>query len=117
MDRVSLKNIRLFGVHGAEPEEKKLGQRFEIDVDAFGDFSKPAKSDRLDDAVNYSTVFKTVERVFNSKSYNLIEALAGDIADAVLAMPVAQVTVRVRKPNAHVKGILDCAEVEITRKR
>jgi len=49
-------------------------------------------------------------------SFNLMERLAGEIAETVLAdFEVETVTVRCRKPRVPVKGFIDYAEVEITR--
>jgi dihydroneopterin aldolase len=53
------------------------------------------------------------------KKYYLIEALAGTIADGLLKnfKRAQKVVVRVRKPSAPVKGVIDHVEVEITRER
>ena len=48
--------------------------------------------------------------------FNLMERLAGEIADQVLCdFPVEKITVRCRKPRVPVKGFIDFAEVEICR--
>ena len=53
-----------------------------------------------------------------NSSFNLMERLAGEIARRILSeLPVEQVTVRCRKPRVPVKGFIDHAEVEVTRKR
>jgi 7,8-dihydroneopterin aldolase/epimerase/oxygenase len=57
--------------------------------------------------------------VVESTSYRLIEALAEALAQEVLAAfpPIAEVGIRVRKPNAPIGGTLAWAGVEIWRKR
>ena len=53
------------------------------------------------------------------RKYFLIEALAETIADGLLKefKRLEKVVVRVRKPSAPVKGVIDYVEVEITRAR
>jgi len=37
-DILKIRNMRFFAYHGLFPEEAKLGQRFEVDVEIGGDF-------------------------------------------------------------------------------
>nr|XP_029118736.1 dihydroneopterin aldolase 2 isoform X2 [Elaeis guineensis] len=45
------------GFHGVKPEEKKLGQKFVVDVDAWLDLSEAGKSDNLSDTVSYTEIY------------------------------------------------------------
>ncbi len=57
-------------------------------------------------------------RSSNSTSYHLLEALAEAICHELLAdFEVAEVTVRVRKPEVQLGGPLDYAGVEMSRQR
>lgn len=118
-DRVSLHNMQFFAYHGVFGAERELGQRFEVDVDLYVDTAAAAASDDLSDAVNYVEVYDLVKAVTEGEPFNLIEALAGTIADRVLAgfAPVAGVTVRVRKPSVAIPGVLGGTEVELSRTR
>lgn len=40
MDKIILKNMQFYGFHGLFPEENKLGQRFQVDVELFTDLKK-----------------------------------------------------------------------------
>jgi len=115
-DRIRLANMVFYAYHGAFDAERQLGQRFEVDVDLYTDLRGPGQSDQLADALNYVDVYNLVKNVVTGQPYNLLEALAERIAAALLAaFEVDEVTVRVRKPGAPVGGLLDYAEVEITR--
>ncbi len=111
--------MAFYGYHGTDPHETKLGGRFFVDAVLSADLSKPARSDRLGDTVNYVRVHAIIRDHVEGKRFNLLEALAQTIADEVLkAFPaVSEVTVRVRKPGVPLKGILDFTQVEVVRSR
>ena len=117
-DRITLRGMRFLGRHGVELEERMEPQPFDVDVILRGDLSAAAASDDLADTVDYSAVFTLVGEVVEGRSYRLIEALAGAIADAVLAaQPIDDVEVRVRKPTAPLPGAFETVEVRLRRRR
>lgn len=118
-DTITLENMAFYGFHGTKPAEGKLGGRFFVDVEMHGDFSKAGKSDRLADAVDYERAHAIVTDHVEAKKFYLLEALATNIAEALLAEfpPLREVVVRVRKPGVPLRGILDHAEVEVVRTR
>jgi dihydroneopterin aldolase len=114
---VELHGLEVYGYHGVREEERRDGRTFVYDV-AF-DVSDGALSDRLDDAVDYREVAAKVREVSDSRSFLLIEALAGAVADALVgSFPVERVRVRVRKPGVRPAGLeteFSAATVERTR--
>jgi dihydroneopterin aldolase len=117
-DRITLRGMRFLGRHGVQPAERMEPQPFEVDVILRGDLSKPAASDDLADTVDYGSVFRLVGEIVEGRSYSLIEALAGAIADAVMtAHPVDDVEVRVRKPKAPLPGAFETVEARLRRRR
>ena len=74
-------------------------------------------SDRLEDTVSYSLLYRTVKLVMEGESKNLLEATAQTIAELVLTeFPVKGVRVRVKKPRPPIRGsVIDNAAVEIYR--
>jgi dihydroneopterin aldolase len=117
-DRITLRGMQFLARHGVTIEERLEPQPFEVDVELEADLSAPAASDELTDTIDYSEVFALVSRIVEGESYRLIEALAGAIADAVLATTtVDAVTVRVRKPKAPLPGPLETVEASLTRRR
>jgi dihydroneopterin aldolase len=95
---VELDSLEVFGRHGVLDEERREGQMFLYDVRL--EVSDAALSDRIEDAVDYRLVAECVREISESKAFNLIEALAAAVADAVLArFEVERVRVRVRKPH------------------
>jgi dihydroneopterin aldolase len=117
-DRITLRGMHFLARHGVTLEERLEPQPFDVDVELETDLSISAASDDLADTIDYSEVFALVGRVVEGESHRLIEALAGAIADAVLATTTADaVTVRVRKPRAPLPGPFETVEASLTRRR
>ena len=119
-DEILLEGMRFYAYHGVNPEERTLGQRFMVDVVLAVDLRRPGQTDDLADTVSYSAVYKVVRGIVEGEPRNLIEAVAEEIAAAVLTgfHHVARVTVTVRKPEVPMKGsLLDAAGVRIMRSR
>jgi dihydroneopterin aldolase len=117
-DEILLEGMRFYAYHGVNPEEQALGQRFTVDVVLAVDLRRAGQSDELANTVSYSAVYKVVRGIVEGEQRQLIEAVAEDIAAAILTeFPrVARITVTVRKPEVPMKGsMLDAAGVRITR--
>ena len=118
MDTIRLKNMQFYGFHGVDKSEKHLGGRFEVDVEMQLSLTNSCDSDDLNDTVNYEKIYKTVDTCVNKDKFYLIEALANSIAkDILINFPINSILVRVRKPHAPVKGVLDTIEVELNRSK
>jgi dihydroneopterin aldolase len=94
---IAVRDLCLFGRHGVHAHEKERGQDFVFDIEL--DVGARGTSDRLEDAVDYREIARVVEEVSNGRSYDLLEALATSVADALVERfgPEA-VRVRVTKP-------------------
>jgi dihydroneopterin aldolase len=115
-DRLILKGMRFYGFHGNRPDEKQLGQWFEIDLIVFTDLTEVAASDDLERGLNYSALYKGIKAIVEGPSVNLIETLAGRIMDFCLSQPqAAGARVLVKKPQAPLKGPLDYAGAQMER--
>ncbi len=98
MDCIHLRGIRGYGYTGALPEEKVLGQWFEVELKLWLDLSQPGQSDRLVDTLDYRTVISSVQHLLKTARFELLERLATAIADAALAAnSVQQVEVHLTK--------------------
>jgi dihydroneopterin aldolase len=116
MGIIRLKNIQLYGFHGVNESEKDLGGRFEVDVELSLSLQSACISDNLKDTINYESVYKIVDSCVKRDKFYLIEALANSIAEDILKdRRIESIVVRVRKPQAPIKGVLDTIEVEIER--
>ena len=118
-DRIILEGMQFYGYHGVNPEERVLGQRYVVDLTADLDLRRAGQSDRLEDTVSYSYIYRTVRAVMEGEPRNLLESAAQAIADRVLTeFPVEAVSVTVKKPNPPVRGSsIELAAVQIHRTR
>ena len=116
-DRIVLNNIRLEGRHGYYDHELERPQPFEVDVELVLNLQPAGIDDDLEQSVDYGKVYDVVRRMVESTSYRLLEGLAEAISHELLvAFPVLEVGVRLRKPAVQLGGPLDYAGVEIWRR-
>jgi len=89
-----------------------------VDVELVVEMDRPARSDKLEDTVNYTEVYRTVEELVAQNRFALLETIAVRLADQILTrFKPEEVIVRVRKKIPPVPGNLDHIEVEVKRKR
>ena len=101
MDRIFLTALTADAIIGIYDWEREVRQRVEIDLEMQVDLSAAIKSDAIEDTLNYKSVAKRVLAFVQQSRFQLVEALAGEIARIVLTeFPVAHVRVTVRKPGA-----------------
>jgi dihydroneopterin aldolase len=117
-DCVRLKEVVLNAHVGCTEEERLVTSSIVIDVDMWADLEPAARSDDITAAVDYRRAYEVIASVGSSREFNLLEALAGRVAGELMkTFDLHMVTVRARKPNPPVGGIVGWAEVEITRRR
>jgi len=118
-DAIFITGLLIHARHGVMPHEEKVGQRFVIDLELTTDLARAAVSDKVVDTVSYASIVEAVTRAFTAKSYRLVEAAAGAVADEVLSTfpRIASVRVTVHKPHAPIAAIFNDVGVTILRKR
>ena len=109
----------MVGTHGVLPEEKTRAQPFEIDLDLAVELAPASASDRLSDTVDYGEVATRVASVVAGPPFELLEALAGSVAEMALASDprITSVTVHLRKLRPPLALDLGSVGVRITRGR
>jgi dihydroneopterin aldolase len=115
---IELYGIVLHGYHGVLDAERREGQRFLVDVELDLEHEQAARSDRIEDALDYREVVARVRAVSDAHAYHLLEAFAAAIADALVAdWPVTTVRVRVRKPDVVLDPPVEHAAVRVERRK
>lgn len=119
MNRIIIKGLEVFAYHGVNPEEKRDGQRFVLDITLLADLSAAEYSDNLQDTVNYAAVRKTVTRLMCDNCFDLIERAAACVADGILAAyeKVQGVELTLKKPDAPMSAKFDYVAVTVSRRR
>ncbi len=116
-DKISIKGIKGFGYHGVFDFEKRDGQDFYVDLDIDIDLTEASNSDLLSDSVDYSLLTAIAKEAIEKLQFDLIERLAGFIADTIRENfpAVISISVTVHKPSAPVNESVTDIAVTITR--
>ena len=117
--KIQLKNMAFYGYHGALAEETTLGQRFLVDLTLTLDITEATRTDSINDTVDYMQIYTLCRKIVEQDRVKLIETLANDICDQVLATcpRVDEAVVVVRKPSVALGGPLDYVAIETAKKR
>ena len=118
MTTIELRGLVVFGHHGFLEEERRLGQRFLVDLRADVKGDAP-ETDDIDDTVDYRRLAALVREVFAGPERLLLERLAGAVADGILEQfaYVERVRVRIRKPDVVLDPPVEFAAVIVERAR
>jgi len=117
-DRLAVRGIAVHGHHGVFEFERRDGQEFRIDLVLGMDTSGAARSDDLQDTVDYGTLVDQVSSAVANDPVDLIETLAQRIADICLRNDqVTDVEVTVHKPHAPIQVPFEDVALTINRSR
>ncbi|MEJ6761414.1 MAG: dihydroneopterin aldolase [Candidatus Planktophila sp.] len=116
-DRINLKGIKGFGYHGVFEDEAKNGQDFFVDLEISLDLSRASSTDDLKDTIDYGSLASLVVDEISGDRVQLIERLAGRIADRIKSghPQIIKISVTVHKPMAPVSAQVSDISVTITR--
>ncbi len=119
LDQILMNNLVFHGYVGVHEAEKKEGQPFEIDLVLGVRHLKAVETDRLEDTIDYGAVYRDIRQLMATARFDLIERLAGAIADLLLeGHPLLDtVWVTVRKPQAPIDGSFAYMGVHLQRRR
>ena len=115
-DRIELRGLTVRGNHGVFDHERRDGQDFVVDITVWIDLATAAASDDLADTLDYGALAKRAADIVGGPARNLIETVAGEIAEDVMTDErVHAVEVVVHKPAAPIP--LDFADVAVVARR
>jgi dihydroneopterin aldolase len=118
LDAVELRGITAVGFHGVFDHERRDGQPFVVDLVLHLDLRPAGVSDDLARTAHYGEVADLVHGIVKGEPFDLVEALAETIAQAVLAaFPVQAVDVTVHKPKAPIAVPFGDVAVTLRRSR
>jgi dihydroneopterin aldolase len=107
MDKIFLYDLRVETTIGIWEWERKIRQTVAIDLEMSADIRKAARTDSVDDTLNYKQVAKRLQQFIGESSFQLVETLAERVAGIILdEFDVAWVKVKVNKPGA-IRGARD----------
>lgn len=119
LDRITLTGLGAVGYHGVFEKERRSGQPFFVDLVLHVDLRPAGATDDLTRTVHYGEVAEMVREIIIGTRFQLIEALAEEIARSLLERftLVAALEVTVHKPKAPIDVTFSDVAVSIVRTR
>jgi dihydroneopterin aldolase len=107
MDKVYIRDLRVDTVIGIYDWEREVRQTVSIDLEMATDIRRAARSDSIEDTLNYKAVAKRLIQFIGDSDFQLVETLAERCAALVLdEFDVPWLRLRLSKPGA-VRGSRD----------
>jgi len=118
MGKIKLHNIRVFTNHGCLEEEGKIGSEYSVDLTIKANLNASAKSDKLDDTVDYVYLNKVVKEEMAIRS-KLLEHVAQRILDRIFNEDklVTFAEVEVSKINPPLGGDVEKVTIILSKER
>ena len=119
VNKIIIKDLKIYAYNGAAPEEQKLGQMFSLDLTIFTSFKDAVLKDSVQNALSYSDVIDFVKVKFLSKKFNLIESAAEFLCSSLLCKfnKIIKVTILLKKLNPPINANFSYVAVEISKSR
>jgi len=116
-DQIRVNGIKALGYHGVLPHEAIEGQEFSVDLLVTLDLRAASLSDDLTETINYADLAQIAYDNIVGERVQLIERLAGRIAEEISSSysQITSVSVTVHKPHAPVNVNFEDISVTITR--
>ncbi|MCZ8129860.1 MAG: dihydroneopterin aldolase [Steroidobacteraceae bacterium] len=107
MDRIFLRELKTEAIIGIFDWERKVKQTISIDLEMPADIRRAAKTDRIEDTLNYKAVAKRVLAFVEASEFQLVETLAERIAEICLReFDLEWIKLTLNKPGA-IRGSRD----------
>ena len=112
--KLTVVNAEFYAYHGVRKEERKLGGKYQVDMDVYYDTKEAALKDDISSAINYEELVFCISEVVANESYALIETIATEILNMVFDKfdQIQSAVVRIRKLNVPMRRVVDYVEIE-----
>ena len=77
---ILLENVKFYAFHGVLPQERKVGNDYQVSLRIGYDISRAMVSDEVNDTLNYAEVYQLLSQEMSVPSA-LLERVAGRIGD------------------------------------
>lgn len=115
--KIRLNNMVFYGFHGVYPEERKLGQRFNVNLTIYTDDTRDSGIKELSDTVDYTKIYDEVKHIMEVQQFQLLEDCANTIIINILNdfELVRGVKVIIEKPGVPINATLSSVAIEMER--
>ena len=110
MNSVKVLGIEIYAYHGCMEEESKIGSYYEVNIVLEADLSLAAKTDQLEDTIDYVVINNIVKEQMLIRSKlleHVVNRITKEIARTYPSIYSIEVAVTKQNPpiNGHVKGV------------
>ncbi len=115
MSLIAIEGMEFFAYHGCFAEEQVIGTKFLVDFYLEVDTKKAEKSDKLNETINYQTVYSIIKKEMEIKS-KLLENVARRALDAVMnEFPeIVEAEIKLEKLNPPLGGKMKSVSVSLS---
>lgn len=109
---IELEQVRFYAYHGVMPQEKQVGNYFEVNLLVKTNFEKALNEDSLENTISYADIYEVIKAEMMIPS-DLIEHVAGRILRALTARwnTIDEIKLKVSKLNPPIPGEIAKASV------
>ena len=118
MGSIQVNNIKIYAYHGCLEEEARIGSEYRVDVEVKADLIKSAKTDELEDTVDYVHLNHIVKQEMAIRS-KLLEEVAQRILNRFFneLKMIKKAKISVSKINPPIGGNVEEVVVILKKKR
>lgn len=118
LTKITVSGIQYYAYHGVKPEERKLGGKYEVNLEVYYDAKLAILKDSIEYALNYEEIIFVISEVMNSE-FMLLETIANEILNSVIEKfpSVMKATVQIKKYSVPIRRIIDYVSAEQTIER
>lgn len=115
MGMIRINNLRFHTFNGVLPEERRNGQQLAMDIAIKYPIETKVRHDDVHETINYAEVRAVMADFVDTHSYKLIESLANQLLQVLLAKfpTVEAINLKIRKYSVPMPGIFDDVEIEV----
>ena len=117
-DIIKINSLEAFGYHGIYEEEKKLGQKYYIDIQIILDKTFNQIKDNLNNTVDYSILIKNIKDYFLNNKRDLLETIGNELVFYMFKefKNISEIKLEIHKPAYHLSVGFEGLSVCISRK-
>jgi len=118
MGQIIIDGMEFYAYHGHFEEEQIVGGKFLVDIIIDTDTDKAAKTDTLEDAVDYQEIYKDIKVEMEKTSY-LLENITYRIMDRLFKnhKAIEKAVLTVTKQNPPLGGKVNKVSIRLEKKR
>lgn len=117
MGLIQIEGMEFYAYHGHFKEERIVGNRFILDISIETDLNKAAESDKIENALNYLSVYQIIKKEMQGKKSHLLENIGKRILDELHHNfnNINKITLKISKMHPPLGGQVEKVSITLIR--